>query len=197
MSATTCSHCSAALPSGARFCAECGQPTERPPAEVRKFGAGPPPAALKTAGRRLSAVRIRGRALVAQLAAESHARRELIALRHELERLHGERERRLRALGDAVYRGDARGTEDERAGIEELDGQIAAKEEQMTHVALQTQERVAQVQAESRPTELLEAAAPVPVPEPYPPPDEGTPPTPTPVPEPYPPPDEGDPPEPA
>jgi hypothetical protein len=95
-----------------------------------------------------------------------------------------------------VYAGDDAGTERGKRAIRELDQEIAAKEEQMTQIALQTQERVQQVRAESRPTELLEPPAPAPVPEPYPPPDEGTPPTPEPVPEPYPPPDEGSPPQP-
>jgi hypothetical protein len=166
------------------------------PAPVRTYGAGPPPAAFAKASRSLSALRLRSRALVEQMAAQTHARRELMAIRYELERLQGERERRIRALGEAVYREDERGTEDERTAVHQLDDRIAAKEEQMTQVAQETHERVAQVQAESRRTELLEPPTAVPVPEPYPPPDEGTPPTPAPVPEPYPPPDEGDPPQP-
>jgi hypothetical protein len=167
-----------------------------PEPEVRTFGAGPPPAALARATRSWSALRSRSRALVEQMAAETHARREVMAIRYELERLHGERERRLRALGEAVYREDTAGTDEERAAVHAIDDRIAAKEEQMQQVAEETQERVEQAQAEARPTELLEPVTPVPVPEPYPPPDEGTPPTPEPVPEPYPPPDEGDRPEP-
>jgi hypothetical protein len=146
------------------------------------------------AGRRLSAFRTRGRAVVEAMNAQAQARRAQLALRLELEQLYGERSGRLRELGEAVYREDAAGTESARAAVSELDGRIAEREEQMTHVALQAQERVEQVRAESRPTELLQSAAPVP--EPYPPPDEGTPPTPVPIPEPYPPPDEGDPPQP-
>lgn len=148
------------------------------------------------AKQRLAKARSRGRAVVETLSAQAQARREQLALRHELEQLYGRRGSWLRDLGLAVYDGDAAGTERGKQAIRELDEEIAAKEEQMTQIAMQTQERVQQVQAASRPTELLEPPAPVPVPEPYPPPDEGTPPAPAPIPEPYPPPDEGTPPQP-
>jgi hypothetical protein len=144
----------------------------------------------------IAKLRSRGRAVVETLTAQSQARRQQLALRHELEQLYGRRGSWLRDLGVAVYGGDDPGTERGKRAIRELDEEIAAKEEQMTQIALQTQERVQQVRAESRPTELLEPPVPAPVPEPYPPPDEGTPPVPVPVPEPYPPPDEGTPPQP-
>jgi hypothetical protein len=148
------------------------------------------------AQQRVAKARSRGRALLETFSAQSQARRQQLALRVELEQLYGRRGSWLRDLGVAVYGGDDAGTERGKRAIRELDQEIAAKEEQMTQIALQTQERVQQVRAESRPTELLEPPAPAPVPEPYPPPDEGTPPTPAPVPEPYPPPDEGTPPQP-
>ena len=119
-------------------------------------------------------------------------------MRTELQRLVGERGERLRALGEAVYREDAAGTEQARAALRELDESIAAKEAEMTQIAERTQERVGRARLEAQSTFLLEPQPgppepyPEPVPEPYPPPDEGTPPTPEPVPEPYPPPDEGD-----
>jgi hypothetical protein len=144
----------------------------------------------------LAKLRSRGRAVVETVSAQSQARRRQLALRLELEQLYGRRGSWLRDLGVAVYGGDDPGTERGKRAIRELDQEIAAKEEQMAQIALQTQERVQQVRAESRPTELLEPPMPAPVPEPYPPPDEGTPPTPAPVPEPYPPPDEGSPPQP-
>jgi hypothetical protein len=151
-----------------------------------------------TAGarRRLAKFRSRSRAVVLTVNAQAQARREQLALRHQLDQLQDRRGAWLRDLGLAVYREDTEGTERGKRAIRELDEEIAAKEEQMTHVSLQAQERVQQVKAESRPTELLEPPAPAPVPEPYPPPDEGTPPTPAPIPEPYPPPDEGTPPRP-
>jgi Na+-transporting methylmalonyl-CoA/oxaloacetate decarboxylase gamma subunit len=151
--------------------------------------------------RRLAAARSRGRAVVETVAAQSQARRALLALRMELQSLVGERGERLRALGQAVYDGDAAGTERERAAIRALDDRIAAKEDEMTRVAEHANHRVEQARLEAHPTVLLEPPAPLPpepsppsIPEPYPPPDEGTPPTPAPVPEPYPPPDEGSPP---
>jgi hypothetical protein len=162
---------------------------------VRTFGT--PPSVPPGVGRRLSALKLQGRAFLEAMSAQSAARREAGALRYELERLHGDREAGLRELGRAVYDGDEPGTERARAAIRDLDHEIVAKEDRMTEIALQAQARVAQVQAESRRTDLLEPPAPAPEPEPYPPPDEGTPPTPAPVPEPYPPPDEGDPPQPA
>jgi hypothetical protein len=187
---TTCSHCRAAVPAEARYCPECGSPL----AEVRTFGT--PPSVPPGIGRGLSKLRLRGRAFVETVSAQTAARREVAALRYELEELRAKRDRWLRDLGLAVYDGDDAGSERGKAAIRGLDQEILAKEEQMTQTALQAQAHVAQVQAESRPTVLLEPPQPAPVPEPYPPPDEGTPPTPAPVPEPYPPPDEGDPPQP-
>ena len=156
-------------------------------------------ASLRTtpaAQQRLAKFRSRGRAVLETLNAQAQARRGQMALRLELEQLYGRRGSWLRDLGVAVYAEDVAGTERGKRAIRELDQEIAAKEEQMTQIAVQAQERVQQVQAESRPTELLEPPAPAPVPEPYPPPDEGTPPTPVPGPEPDPPPDEGTPPQP-
>jgi hypothetical protein len=200
MSTTTCEHCGATIAATARFCPECGTrlPEESVADDVRTYGT--PPAAFATIGRRLSALRRRGRARVETLAVRAQARRELTAIRFELEQLAAERGDRLRDLGDAVYRGDTAGTEPARAAVRGVDDRIAAKEAQMHQVAERTYAQVEQVQAEVRSTELLEPplppAEPEPyppgIPEPYPPPDEGTPPEPAPVPEPYPPPDEAD-----
>jgi hypothetical protein len=187
---TTCNRCGVTVPTAARYCPECGTPL----AEVRTFGT--PPSVPPGLGRGLSKLRLRGRAFVETVSAQNAARRELTALRREVEQLHAKRDLWLRDLGRAVYDGDDAGSERGKAALRGLDQEILAKEEQMTHTALQAQAHVARVQAEARPTVLLEPAQPAPVPEPYPPPDEGTPPTPAPVPEPYPPPDEGDPPQP-
>jgi zinc ribbon protein len=202
MSATTCENCGASIAATARFCPECGTRLREAPLEsdVRTYGA--PPAALSGLGKRLSRLRSRGRATVEAISAQSRARRDLLAIRHELERLAAERGERLRELGDAVYRNDSAGTEAARATVRGLDDRIAAKEAQMTEVAERTHEHVEQVQAQARPTELIEPPLPPDepepyppaIPEPYPPPDEGTPPEPAPIPEPYPPPDEADPP---
>jgi hypothetical protein len=194
---TTCSTCGAPLPAGARFCPECG--SRQGEEDVRLYGV--PPAPVAGLGRRVGALRDRGRALLEELAAESQARRAVNAIRLELEQLHRERDLRLRDLGAAVYGGDGAGTEALREAVRGLDDRIAAKEAQMMQIAAGVHRHVEQVRAEARPTELLEPPQPGPqepyppsIPEPYPPPDEGTPPTPAPVPEPYPPPDEGDPP---
>jgi hypothetical protein len=211
MSATSCENCGASIAATARFCPECGTRIRDAPLEsdVRTYGA--PPAALSGLGRRLSSLRSRGRATLEAISVQSRARRELMTIRLELERLAAERGERLRGLGDAVYRNDAAGTESARTAVRELDDRIAAKEAQMTEVAERTHEHVEQVQAQARPTEMIEPplppdepAEPYPpaipepyppaIPEPYPPPDEGTPPEPAPIPEPYPPPDEADPP---
>jgi hypothetical protein len=144
----------------------------------------------------LTRVRARSRAVAVAVAAQAQAQAEQLQLRRDLQRLAAERGERLRALGEAVYREDAAGTEAARAALRELDEAVAAKEAEMTQIALRAQERAGQARLEAQSTFLLEPAEPTPgpVPEPYPPPDEGTPPTPAPIPEPYPPPDEGDPP---
>jgi hypothetical protein len=151
---------------------------------------------------RVAAARARSRAVVEQVAAQAQLRRELLQRRGELERLVGERGGLLRALGEAVYAGDERGTAEARDAVRALDDRISAKEEEMAQVAERARERVAGARLESQSTMMLEPGEPPaapepyppPTPEPYPPPDEGTPPTPEPVPVPYPPPDEGDPP---
>jgi hypothetical protein len=200
MSATICENCGAALADTARFCPECGtRVPDRPlESEVRTYGK--PPAALGGIGRRLSVLRTRGRARLEALSVQTQARRDLTAIRFELERLAAERSEGLRNLGEAVYRSDGPGTESARAAVRGLDDRIAAKEAQMTEVAERTHARVEAVRAQARPTELIERPLPPDepdpyppsIPEPYPPPDEGTPPEPAPVPEPYPPPDETD-----
>jgi hypothetical protein len=129
--------------------------------------------------------------------AVSAARRRLLGLRREHEELRGHRERAVRALGEAVYRGDDEATEAARADLTGADEALRAKEVEMTSIVSQLQERVHTARNEVRRTELLEPEPallePVPdIPEPAPPPDEGTPPVPAPVPEPYPPPDEAD-----
>jgi outer membrane biosynthesis protein TonB len=165
---------------------------------VRTFGTPPSVSVPPALTRRLSALKLRGRAFLESASAQAAARRELGGLRYDVARLRADRERLLRDHGGAVYASDEAGTERGRAAIRDLDHEIAAKEDRMTEIALQAQAHVAQVQAEARQTQLLEPpppappTPPTPAPEPYPPPDEGTPPTPAPVPEPYPPPDEGD-----
>ena len=190
---TTCNTCKAPVPATASYCPECGSPLGE--GQVRTYGT--PPSMPPGVGRRFAALRIRSRAFVETMSAQSLVRRELNVLQLQVEQLRAKRDAWLHDLGLAVYDGDEAGTERGKAAIRGLDDEIAAKEERMAEIVRQAQVHVAHVRAESRPTVLLEPATPVPVPEPYPPPDEGTPPTPAPIPEPYPPPDEGDPPQPA
>jgi hypothetical protein len=132
----------------------------------------------------------RARAGVAadSLATRGRAARRLLALRRELQRMGVLRARLLFELGDAVYRGDDRGTERSRGQIRELDELAALREAEMEEVVAQTQERLHQRRLQVQQTEMVE------VPEQ---PGEGSPGGPAIIPEPYPPPDEGNPPEPA
>ena len=143
-------------------------------AAVHARSAGPSSGAQQ----RLAKLRTRSRAVVELVSTHAEARRGRLALQRELEQLQATRDAWLRDLGRAVYDEDAAGSERGKRAIRELDAQIAAKEEQMTHVAVQAQERIQHVRAAARPTELLEPPMPAPVPEPFPPPDEGTPPQP-------------------
>jgi hypothetical protein len=137
--------------------------------------------------------------------------------RSRLDAIDSDRGPALKALGDAVWRGDevaqreARQRlvelEQERKRIEdELAAQLAGADERIRRARLPVQETImvtpnepnlagsvggkaADAQQEDRGPEGPS--------QPYPPPDEGNPPEPAQVPEPYPPPDEGTPPTPA
>jgi hypothetical protein len=149
--------------------------------------------------------RERASALVEQISVRAGARRDLLRLRHGVERARGDRERLLRDLGLAVYEEDEAGIESGRASLRALDETITAKEAEMSTITAEAEERVQQARLQSQPTMIdppqpggpnPDPGGPVIVPEPYPPPDEGDPPTPPIIPEPYPPPDEGTPPTP-
>lgn len=126
------------------------------------------------------------------LATRGRATRQVVALRRELRRMAALRARLLFELGDAVYRGDDRGSDQARERLEELDRLMASREAEMQDVVAAAQRRIEDRRLEVRPTEVAELP-----PEPSPPPGEGTPPSPAVIPEPYPPPDEGTPPQPA
>jgi hypothetical protein len=116
--------------------------------------------------------------------------KRLTRLRYELADADARRETLLRALGAAVYSGDAEATDSLREQLVRLDEEASEKEAEMHAIVDEAQERIAHGRRRVQPT-MIEPPQPAPVPEPGPPPDEGTPPTPSPVPEPYPPPDEG------
>jgi hypothetical protein len=198
--ASSCDNCGAALPQGARFCPECGTRLE-PAAE--DTAVQPAPAQIpalpepRRFGVALGNLRARAAHSVEALATRSRARRDVLRVRQELLELGGERERRLRELGQAVYDDDRKGTKRLRAELSELDARIERKEAEMATIEAEAQERIEQGRLEVQPTQMVEIPeppSPNPSPDPAPVPEPGPP---TPVPEPYPPPDEATPPEPA
>jgi hypothetical protein len=122
---------------------------------------------------------------VESLAVHSSARVELFRLRRELAALLAQRAGSARALGEAVYAGDEEGTQSARAQMEELDGLITTKEEEMEQTTAGAIERIQRAQLQVQPTAV---EPPQPVPEPFPEPS--PPPQPVPVPEPTPEPSE-------
>jgi outer membrane biosynthesis protein TonB len=119
------------------------------------------------------------------LSVHSGARVELFRLRRELADLRAEQAECARALGEAVYADDEEGSESARSRMAELDGLIAAKEEEMEQTAAGAMERIQRAQLHVQPTQI---ETPQPVPEPYPEPSPA--PQPVPVPEPTPEPSE-------
>jgi hypothetical protein len=156
----------------------------------------------------LGRVRARAGYAVDALATRSRAARQLAQVRQQLVDLDADRERGLRALGEAVYRDDRKGTKRLRAELVELDARVERKETEMATIAAEARERIESARLQVQPTEMVEIPEPPrPEPSPEPPipaPDPGPPtpapvpePSPTPIPEPYPPPDEATPPQPA
>jgi hypothetical protein len=140
-----------------------------PDAPVSRFSSGTVGAVRARAGFALEAV-----------SAHSGARVELFRLRRELADLLVLRGECARVLGEAVYADDEEGTESARSRMAELDGLVAAKEEEMEQTATGAMERIQRAQLQVQPTQI---ETPQPVPEPYP--------QPSPVPEPVPVPEPG------
>ena len=90
----------------------------------------------------------------------------------------------LTRLGDAVYTGDASGTDEARAQLRALDAQIEAKEREMMTVAAHAAQQLEQARSRSAPTVAVQPPAPPtePTPEPMTPPAPPTIPEPTPIP---------------
>jgi hypothetical protein len=128
----------------------------------------------------MSAVRAHAGVAVETLTVHSSARVALFRRRRELVELFGLRTDAARALGEAVYAGDKPATKEARARMKELDGLIAAKEEEMQQTAAGAMERIQHAQLQVQPTQI-ETPEP-PNPEPFPSPE----PAPVPVPEPSP-----------
>lgn len=133
----------------------------------------------------MHALRERAGYAVETLAVHSGARVELFRQRRELAELFAQRGQCARVFGEAVYAGDEEGTQSARAQMEELDGLITTKEEEMEQTTAGAIERIQRAQLQVQPTAI---EPPQPVPEPFPEPS--PPPQPVPVPEPTPEPSE-------
>jgi hypothetical protein len=127
----------------------------------------------------MNAVRAHAGFAVEAMSAHSSARVVLFRQRRELADLLGRRREAAGALGEAVYAGDKQETKTARELMTELDGLIAAKEEEMQQTAAGAMERIQRAQLQVQPTEI-ETPEP-PSPEPFPSPE-----PPAPVPEPSP-----------
>jgi membrane protein implicated in regulation of membrane protease activity len=152
-----------------------------------------PGGAVDAAGERL-------RYAATAVGATTAARRESLRLSNELTRLRGDREQRLRKLGEAVYGEDEAETARLRQELADLDEQIAGRERELPLVAARAREQVSKAKLEVQATKMVEIPGepgieppePVRIPEPYPQPGEADAPEPARIPEPYPPPDEAD-----
>lgn len=133
----------------------------------------------------VDALRARAGFAMEALSVHSGARVELFRLRRELAELLAQRAECARVLGEAVYADDEEGSESARSRMAELDGLVAAKEEEMEQTATGAMERIQRAQLQVQPTQI---ETPQPVPEPYPEPSPA--PQPVPVPEPGPEPSE-------
>jgi hypothetical protein len=100
----------------------------------------------------------------------------------------------LRALGDAVWRGDKAAQKEARQRLVELEQEGKRIEDELAERLAGADERIRRARLPVQETLMVTPNEASP---PYPPPDEGNPPEPAQVPEPYPPPDERTPPVPA
>jgi len=114
--------------------------------------------------------------------------------RSRLDAISVERGPALRALGDAVWRGDSTAEGGARQRLVELEQEAKRIEDELRERLAGADERIRRARLPVQETMMVTPNEPSP---PYPPPDEGNPPEPAHVPEPYPPPDEGTPPTPA
>jgi hypothetical protein len=100
----------------------------------------------------LSGPTTRGReALSTRLAAGQR----LAALRRELDAIARERDERLRALGEAVYRGDDGAVDPLRRHLEELDRRAAEVREEIDRTVLEARERISTARLETARTQVV------------------------------------------
>jgi hypothetical protein len=114
--------------------------------------------------------------------------------RSRLDAIAVERGPALRALGDAVWRGDSTAEREARQRLVDLEQEEKTIEDELAERLAGADERIRRARFPVQETVMVTPNEPSP---PYPPPDEGNPPEPARIPEPYPPPDEGTPPTPA
>jgi hypothetical protein len=100
----------------------------------------------------LSGPTARGRTAVSARLAAS---RRISGLRRELDMVGGERDRRLRGLGEAVYGGDEAAVEPLRREVAELDRRAAEIREEIDRTALEARRRMSTVQLETARTEVV------------------------------------------
>ena len=138
----------------------------------------------------MSAVRAHAGVAVEAVTVHSSARVALFRRRRELVDLFGLRTDAARALGEAVYGGEKEDIKAAQARMKELDGLIAAKEEEMRQTAAGAMERIQRAQLQVQPTQIETpeppTPEPVPAPVPEPSPEPSEPPGPVIVPEPEP-----------
>jgi hypothetical protein len=114
--------------------------------------------------------------------------------RSRLDAIDSDRGPVLKALGDAVWRGDEGAQRGARQRLVELEQERKRIEDELAAQLAGADERIRRARLPVQETIMVTPNQPS---APYPPPDEGNPPEPAQVPEPYPPPDEGTPPTPA
>jgi zinc ribbon protein len=114
--------------------------------------------------------------------------------RSRLDAIDSDRGPALKALGDAVWRGDEGAQREARQRLVELEQERKRIEDELAVQLAGADERIRRARLPVQETIMVTPNEPS---APYPPPDEGNPPEPAQVPEPYPPPDEGTPPTPA
>ena len=105
----------------------------------------------------LSGPTARGRTAVST---RLHASRRLATLRRDLDEISGERDRRLRALGEAVYRGDDAAVDPLRLELVELDRREAELREEMDRTMLDARQRMSSVQLETARTQVVHTEGP-------------------------------------
>ena len=103
-------------------------------------------------------VRARARFAATALSARRDAQRTLRRLDRELRTLAADRERDLRDLGDAVYRGLDRRVEFLVARLRDAEEEAAAKEAERQCVLARTDERLRRARLEVQPTVVAERA---------------------------------------